>query len=65
MGMDYPSEARLHSLEDAARSLGGISVWTLRKHVSRGAISVVRLGKRVFVAEAELSRICREGLASL
>lgn len=55
----------LYSIADAARLLGGISHWTLRKHVSAGRVRVVRIGRRVFVDGEELGRIRREGLPSL
>jgi len=55
----------LHGLADAARMLGGISVWTLRKHISQGKVRVTRLGRRVFLASEEVERIRREGLPSL
>jgi hypothetical protein len=55
----------LFSVTDAAKELGGISVWTLRKHVAGGGIKVVRIGRRVFLASEELARIRREGLPSL
>jgi hypothetical protein len=55
----------LHALPDAAKSLGGISVWTLRKHISNGGIRVIRLGRRIFLDAEELDRIRREGLPSL
>jgi predicted site-specific integrase-resolvase len=55
----------LHALKEAAQSLGGISIWTLRKHVSYGNVAVVRLGRRVFLSSEEIERIRREGLPSL
>jgi hypothetical protein len=55
----------LYSLPDAAKSLGGISVWTLRKHISNGQLRVVRIGRRVFLDGEELERIRRDGLPSL
>ena len=55
----------LHSIDEAARLLGGISPWTLRKHISSGRLRVVRLGRRVFVDTEELERIRRDGLPSL
>lgn len=58
-------DARLHSLEAAAKALGGISIWTLRKHIARGTITPVRLGRRVCLSVEELARIQREGLPSL
>jgi hypothetical protein len=55
----------LCSLPEVAKSLGAISIWTVRKHVTRGNIRVVRLGKRVLVPTEELDRIRRDGLPSL
>jgi hypothetical protein len=57
--------AALFSLADAAQQLGGISIWTLRKHVFQGNVSVVRIGRRVLMTSEELQRIKREGLPSL
>jgi hypothetical protein len=57
--------ANLLSLPDAARQLGGISAWTLRKHISLGKIEVTRLGRRVFLKSEEVERIRREGLPPL
>ena len=39
----------LYSVEEAARALGKISSWTLRKHLKRGNVSAVRIGRRLFV----------------
>jgi hypothetical protein len=55
----------LHAIGDSANLLGNISVWTLRKHISKGSIRTVRLGRRVFLASQEIERIQREGLPSL
>jgi hypothetical protein len=55
----------LHGIEYAARFLGDTSPWTLRKHIAEGNIKVVRIGRRVFLAEDELRRIAREGLPPL
>ncbi len=55
----------LYSVRDAARELGGISVWTLRKHISQGTVRPTRLGRRVFLSAEELTRIQREGLPFL
>ena len=56
---------KLYSLSAAGRELGGISHWTLRKHVAHGRIKAVKLGNRVFLTADEVSRICREGLPSI
>jgi hypothetical protein len=64
--MDAANEsAVLYSIEDAARALGKISGWTLRKHLKRGNVSAVRIGRRLFVNAKELRRIQTEGLPSL
>lgn len=57
--------AVLLSLDKAAAELGGISVWTLRKHIGCGNVRVTHLGRRVFLDEAEMHRIAQEGLPSL
>ena len=55
----------LYPLNEAARLLGGISVWTLRKHLAAGRVRPVRIGRRVFLDAEEVERIRREGLPSL
>ena len=57
--------SRLHSLADSSRQLGDASIWTLRKHISKGNIKPTRLGRRVFLSTAEIARIQRDGLPSL
>lgn len=59
------SDVQLFSLEEAGRRLGGISPWTLRKHIAVGNVKVTRIGRRVFLAAEELERIRRDGLPSL
>jgi hypothetical protein len=64
--METASESvALYSIEDAARALGKISSWTLRKHVKRGTVCAVRIGRRVFLNARELQRIQAQGLPSL
>src|ERR1700694_5332935 len=58
-------DSRLYSLVDASQQLGGLSIWSLRKHVFRGNVRPTRLGRRVFLSSAEIARIQREGLPSL
>ena len=65
MGGRSETGSRLFSLEDAARELGGISVWTLRKHAARGSLAVTHIGRRLFIGSAELARVQSEGLPSL
>jgi hypothetical protein len=55
----------LYSFAEAAKLLGGISHWTLRKHAAIGQMRVVHIGRRVFLDAEELERIQRDGLPSL
>ena len=55
----------LYSFAEAARLLGGISHYTLRKHAAIGHIRVVHIGRRVFLDAEELERIQKDGLPSL
>ena len=59
------SRPQLFSVEEAGRVLGGISPWTLRKHIAIGNVKVTRIGRRVFLDAEELERVRREGLPSL
>jgi hypothetical protein len=55
----------LYNLEDAARVLGKISSWTLRRHLRQGTVSAVRIGRRLFLNADEIRRIQAQGLPSL
>jgi hypothetical protein len=55
----------LYALPQAAEQLGGVSVWTLRKHIAQGSVRVTRIGRRVFLDTDEVERVRREGLPSL
>ena len=55
----------LYPLNEAARLLGGISHWTLRKHLAAGRLRAVRIGRRVFLDAEEVEHIRRDGLPSL
>ena len=59
------SQSMLLTIEGAAQALGAISPWTLRKHIERGSVAVVRLGRRVFIHVEEVGRIQRQGLPRL
>ena len=64
--METASEpVALYSIEDAARVLGKISSWTLRKHLKRGSVTAVRIGRRTFLSADEIRRIQAQGLPSL
>jgi len=55
----------LAGVEDLSRFLGDTSPWTVRKHIAKGNIKVVRIGRRIFVSEDEIRRIQRDGLPPL
>jgi excisionase family DNA binding protein len=55
----------LYPLTEAAKLLGGISVWTLRKQISKGRVTTTRIGRRVFITSEEVERIRKDGLPSL
>jgi hypothetical protein len=59
------SQAGLYALPEATEVLGRVSIWTLRKHVARGNVTVVHIGRRVFLSSEEIERIRRDGLPSL
>ena len=63
--MNRATQGQLLTLHDAARALGSMSPWTLRKHIAQGHVRATCLGRRVFVREDEIERIQREGLPSL
>jgi len=63
--MDEIAGSKIHTIEATGQRCGGVSPWTLRKHISKGNIAVIRLGRRVFISEQEIQRIHREGLPSL
>lgn len=45
---------KLHSIESAAVFLGGLSPWTIRRWLSDGKLTRVKVGSRTMVREAEL-----------
>jgi hypothetical protein len=45
---------KLHSVESAAVFLGGLSPWTIRRWLSDGKLTRVKVGSRTMVKEAEL-----------
>jgi excisionase family DNA binding protein len=46
----------LLSVAEAARRLGGISIWTVRSWLSTGRLQRTKVGGRTMVAESELER---------
>jgi hypothetical protein len=63
--MQNSESSALFNVEDAARVLGHISSWTLRKHLKCGTVTAVRIGRRIFINQAEIRRIQSTGLPSL
>jgi hypothetical protein len=55
----------LFTFEEAAKYLGGISPWTLRRQAQRQNLKVVHLGLKVFITLEELDRIRHHGLPPL
>ncbi|HTR26526.1 MAG TPA: helix-turn-helix domain-containing protein [Terriglobales bacterium] len=45
---------KLLSVEDAAQLLGGISSWTVRRWLTLGRLTRVKVGSRTMVLEQEL-----------
>jgi len=64
MTVSQQSDRKLYSLDSAAEVLD-VSVHTLRKHVARGAIRTIRVGRRQMLNQHELDKIATRGLPSL
>jgi len=58
-------DQKLFDIPASCKRLGGGSTWTMRKHIALGHVSVIRIGKRIFLTEETIARIAREGLPSL
>ena len=54
----------LWDVKEAGSALG-LSPWTIRAHLKRGAIKPVRVGRRVLIPQKEIERLASEGLPSL
>lgn len=50
---------RLIDIKDAARKLGGLSVWTLRAWVRDGKLKRTKVGRRVMFRESDLESFVR------
>jgi excisionase family DNA binding protein len=46
--------SELHSVEETARRLGGVSVWSVYSWLSQGRLRKTKIGSRVMVAETDL-----------
>ena len=51
----------LLSVEEAARRLGNISVWTIRAWLSRGRLLRTKIGRRTMIRESELQKVIEDG----
>ena len=50
---------KLHSVESAAEFLGGLSPWTIRRWLSDGKLTRIKVGGRTMLLEAELIAMAR------
>jgi excisionase family DNA binding protein len=60
--------SELHSVEETARRLGGVSVWTVYSWLSKGRLRKTKVGSRVMIAESDLQAFladCNPGSAAL
>ncbi|MGD0521155.1 MAG: helix-turn-helix domain-containing protein [Terracidiphilus sp.] len=46
--------SELRSVEETARRLGGVSVWTVYSWLSKGRLRKTKVGSRVMIAESDL-----------
>jgi excisionase family DNA binding protein len=60
MQMDTLESQCLHSLPAAARLLGGVSVSLIRKWLSQGRLTRVKVGSRTMVRESELWALVKQ-----
>jgi hypothetical protein len=60
MATQKHSNRELVGLEEAARILGGVSIWTLRQWAYKGKISSHKLSTRLMFDRAELDRVITE-----
>jgi excisionase family DNA binding protein len=51
----------LISIAEAARRLGGISIWTVRAWLSKGILQRTKVGGRTMIRESELEKVIQEG----
>ena len=53
---------KIYSSAQASEILGGTSKFTIYAWIRKKKISVIRLGRRVFIPESELIRLVSQGL---
>lgn len=51
----------LLSVEEAAKRLGNISVWTVRAWLSQGKLQRTKVGSRTMIRESELQKVISVG----
>jgi excisionase family DNA binding protein len=51
---------RLLSVAEAARELGGVSVWTIYSWCSQGRLARTKVGSRTMIRESELRRVIQD-----
>jgi hypothetical protein len=47
---------KLRSIEETARILGGVSVWTVRQWIRRGLLEGTKVGARMMVSDRAITR---------
>ena len=52
---------QLLSLSEAARRLGGVSVWTIRAWLTQGRLRRTKVGSRTMIRESELLKVMQDG----
>ena len=52
---------QLLSIPEAARRLGGVSVWTVRAWLTQGRLQRTKVGSRTMIRESELQRVIANG----
>jgi hypothetical protein len=52
----------LWSLREAQQNIGGVSIYSLRRHVQAGTLKSILVGGRILIPETEIDRVVREGL---
>jgi excisionase family DNA binding protein len=54
-------EDQLLSVSEAARKLGGISVWTVHAWLSQGRLQRTKIGGRTMIRESQLAKVIDDG----
>jgi len=55
---------RLLSIPEAAKYLGGISSWTVRKMLKTGQLGRTKVGSRTMIRESQLQRVIKDEFTS-